>query len=146
MRRPRNLVTTALVLTSIAAAGCHDPAASDEEQVRGVLASFSTSVEKRDYQRLCDRIFAPKLLKGLQAIGLPCVVAMRQSLGAVKAPRLTVGAVTVEQGKADAEIKTSAAGQPPSSDTIRLEKLSGTWKVSALTGPAAASASPRSSP
>lgn len=132
MRRPSAPVATALLLAAIAGAGCHDPAPSDEQRVREVLSRFAASVEKREYRRLCDEIFAPKLLTGLQAIGLPCEVAMRQSLGKVEAPTLTVGAVSVEKARADAEIKTSAAGQVPSIDTIALQKLGGKWKVSAL--------------
>ena len=47
------------------------------------LATFATATEKRDYATLCDKVFAPKLLTGLQEIGLPCEVAMRNSLGKV---------------------------------------------------------------
>lgn len=132
MRRSPALLATALPLALIAAAGCGNGAATDETQVREVLSGFVTSVEKRDYQRLCDEIFAPKLLEGLRSIGLPCEVAMRRSsLGSLQEPKLTVGKVTVKKVRADAEIKTSAKGEPPSSDTIRLEKVSGKWKVSA---------------
>ena len=123
------------LLAATALTGCHDEAPPEEARVREVLKTFSTSVEKRDYQVLCDEVFAPKLLQGLQQIGLPCEVAMRNSLGSVKSPKLTVGKVTIKKNEADAEIKTSARGQAPSNDTIRLTRISGTWKVSALGTP-----------
>ena len=121
------LATTALLL-----AGCGGGEGSDEEQVRDVLATFARAVESRDYQRLCDEVFAPKLLDGLAGIGLPCEVALRNSLGEVKDPRLTVGAVTVRGDRATAEVRTSAEGQEPSSDTLELQRVEGKWKVSAL--------------
>lgn len=128
MRRPLVL----LALLTVALGGCGDRTPSDEEQVRDVLATFARSVEKRDYQRLCDDVFSPKLLDGLQGIGLPCEVALRNSLGEVKEPRLTVGAVNVSGSRATAEVRTSAAGQEPSSDKVELERVDGKWRVSAL--------------
>ena len=123
-----------LVALALLAGGCGGGDASDEEQVRDVLGTFARAVEGRDYQRLCDEVFAPKLLDGLAGIGLPCEVALRNSLGEVKDPRLTVGGVTVEDDRATAEIRTSAEGQQPSSDTLELQRVDGKWKVSALSG------------
>ena len=131
-----------LALLTFALPGCGGRTPSDEEQVRDVLATFARSVERRDYQRLCDDVFAPKLLDGLAGIGLPCEVALRNSLGEVKDPRLTVGGVRVRGDKATADIRTSAEGQPPSSDTLELQRIEDKWKVSALGGAAAATPTP----
>jgi hypothetical protein len=131
-----------LSLLAVASGGCGDRTPSDEEQVRDVLATFARSVESRDYQRLCDDVFSPKLLDGLQGIGLPCEVALRNSLGEVREPRLTVGAVDVNGSRATAEVRTSAAGQEPSSDKLELERVDGRWRVSALGGGGGATATP----
>ena len=50
----------------------------------------------------------------------------------VRDPRLTVGRVQVNGARATAEISTSAAGEEPSRDTLRLENVNGTWKISSL--------------
>ena len=131
-----------LALLAVALPGCGDRTPSDEEQVRDVLATFARSVERRDYQRLCDEVFAPKLLDGLAGIGLPCEVALRNSLGEVQDPRLTVGGVRVRGDRATADVRTSAEGQAPSSDTLELQRVDGKWKVSALGGAEGAQASP----
>ena len=123
------------LLAATALTACHDEAPPAEAEVREVLQTFATSIEKRDYRVLCEDVFAPELLQGLQQIGLPCEVAMRNSLGSVKRPKLTVGKVTIDKNEADAEVRTSAQGQTPSTDTIRLERISGKWKVSALGTP-----------
>jgi uncharacterized lipoprotein len=117
--------------TAVLLAGCGG-GPTDEQQVRDVLQRFATATEKRDYQTLCDDVFAPKLLSGLEQIGLPCVVAMKQSLGSVRNPRLTVGAVSVSGKTASAQVRTAAEGQQPSSDTIRLQKVKGDWRVASL--------------
>ena len=145
----RPLLTALALAVALTGCGSKKPP-SAEAQVRSTLQSFVTAVEKRQYQKLCDEIFAPALLKQAQSIGLPCEVAMRTSLEDVRDPKLTVGTVKVTGKTASAEIKTAAAGQPPSTDTIRLQRLNGRWRVSAL-GPGgqpqpAASASATSSP
>jgi hypothetical protein len=144
----------ALAALALVFPGCGgDDAPAPDAQVRETLRTFATAVEKRDYQTLCDKVFAPKLLQGLQSIGLPCEIAMRTSLGEVDDPKLTVGEVTVSGRTATAQVKTSAAGQAPSTDTLELEKLAAGWRVSALgaapgpTGPkGSATATPSSSP
>jgi hypothetical protein len=130
----RRLVIVICVAATAGMGGCGGRTPSDEEQVRDVLATFARSVEKRDFQRLCEDVFAPKLLTGLRSIGLPCEVALRNSFGEVQDPRLTVGRVSITGDKATAEVRTSARGQSPSSDTLELARVDGSWKVSALAG------------
>ena len=135
-----------ILLAAVVLAGCGgDDPPSAEAEVRDVLKTFAGSIEKRDYQVLCDDVFAPVLLEGLASIGLPCEVAMRNSLGTVAKPTLTVGTVRISKDTAEAEIKTSAEGQEPSADTIKLVRLKGKWKVSALGEPSAES-SPTATP
>jgi hypothetical protein len=124
-------------MAALALGGCGGgDGPSDETQVRDTLRTFATAVEKRDYQTLCDEVFAPKLLQGLESIGLPCEVALaRSTLSQVKDPQLTVGEVTVDGKSASAEVRTSSEGRKPSSDTVELVKISGRWRVAALGAP-----------
>jgi hypothetical protein len=81
---------------------------------------------------LCDRILAPALVEKVTQVGLPCETALRRGLGRVKDPHLTIGRVQVDGDRAAAEIRTSAAGEQPSADTLKLVKVNGTWKISSL--------------
>ena len=67
MRRGWSLAALALVV-----AGCGDSGPTDEEQVRATLTAFTRATAAKDYQALCDRIFAPSLIADLKKIGLPC--------------------------------------------------------------------------
>jgi len=40
--------------------------------------------------------------------------------------------VKIDGDRATAEIRTSAAGEEPSKDTLRLVNINGTWKISSL--------------
>jgi hypothetical protein len=121
---------------AIALAGCGDSGPTDEEQVRSTLTAFSRATAAKDYQALCDRILAPSLIADLKKIGLPCEIALQQGLGSVKQPRLIVGDVKVNGKTATAEVKSSAEGEPPSSDTIELQRTDKGWQIASLASPA----------
>ncbi len=127
----RRLIPILLVVVLV---GCGEDTPTDEEQVREVLTGFASAVEARDYQRLCDEIFAEELLQGLQQIGLPCEVAMRTGLENRQDPKLTVGTITIDGDTATAEVRTSAGGEAPSSNTLTLTRSGDRWQVTALGG------------
>ena len=120
---------------ALALAGCGDSGPTDEEQVRTTLTAFSRATASKDYQALCDKLLAPSLIADLKKIGLPCEIALQQGLGDVRQPRLIVGAVKVDGKKASAEVRTSAQGQAPSSDTIELERTEDGWRIASLASP-----------
>jgi hypothetical protein len=128
VRSPFLLVALAATL-----AGCGGGGGPTEEQlVARTVSSFGRATAAKDYRTLCDRILAPSLVGKVEAIGLPCEEALQKSLGAVKDPRLTIGAIKVTGDRATAEIRTSATGQAPSSDVLRLERVRGDWRISSL--------------
>ena len=124
----------AAALAAALLAGCGDSGPSAEQQVRTTLAEFGRATAAKDYQALCDRVFAPQLVRKLTQIGLPCEVAMQQSFEQVENPRLTIGKVTIasDEKGAKAEVRTSATGQAPSQDTVQLVPIEGSWRVSSL--------------
>jgi hypothetical protein len=113
-------------------AGCGEGGPTPEEQVRSTVTEFGRATAAKDYQTLCDRLLAPSLVEEVESIGLPCEVALRQGLGDVREPRLTIGRIQINDDKASAEVRTSASGEEPSKDTLELVNLDGTWKISSL--------------
>ena len=127
VRRP--LVALAVAATVLAGCG---GGPSDEQQVRTTVQAFSDATAGKDYQRLCDDLLAPALLEKIKQAGLPCEVALEKSLGDVKDPKLTLGQVTVDGDRATADIRTSAAGQQPSRNTLKLTKVGTKWRIASL--------------
>ena len=130
MLRGVRFLAPAIVLLVLA--GCGDSGPTPEQQVRSAVTEFGRATAAKDYQALCDRLLAPSLVEEVEAIGLPCEVAMRQGLGRVREPRLTIGRIDVREDRASAEVRTSAAGEEPSQDTLELVNVDGTWKISSL--------------
>jgi ketosteroid isomerase-like protein len=133
-RRPAALLA-ALALAipaSLALGGCGK---SDDEQVRDTLDRFEKSIAKRDFATLCDDVFSTDLVKRVQSTGLSCEVALQRSIfSSTLQPSIDVEKVRVRGDTALAAIQTTAVGQPPSQDTIRLVKEKDDWRVSSLSG------------
>jgi hypothetical protein len=130
MLRPVRYLAPALALLLLA--GCGDQGPTPEEQVRSTVSEFAHAAVAKDYGAICGHILAPKLVEQVTSVGLSCEVALRQGLGAVRDPRLTIGQVAVKGDTASVEVRTSAAGQQPSKDTLKLLNVDGTWKISSL--------------
>jgi hypothetical protein len=124
----------AALLAAALLAGCGG-GPSDDQQVRQTLRDFVKATADKDYKLICDQLLAPRLVDQVKAIGLPCEKALQRGLGDVRDPRLTIGKVTVDGDRASAQIRTSAAGQPPSADKVELSKVGGRWRVSSLGRP-----------
>lgn len=135
MRRALAAAATAGALAALVAlAGCGSGPTA-QEQVRQTLDEFGRATAAKDYQALCDRVFAKQLVDKLTQVGLPCEVAMQRSFENVKDPRLTIGRITVakDEKSAKAEVRTSASGQTPSQDTVELVPVEDDgWRVSSL--------------
>ena len=128
MLRPvRRLFVAPIVLL----AGCGG-GPSDTEQVHATVEAFGQATAAKDYQRLCDTLLAPKLIEQVESIGLPCEVALKQGLGDVKAPTLTIGAIQIDGDDATAQVNSTAQGQVPSKDTLKLQRVNGKWKIASL--------------
>jgi hypothetical protein len=132
MLRPVATRPVLLVLAACALVGCGESGPSDEEQIRSTLAAFQRATADRDYGALCDRILAPELIETVKQIGLPCAVALEKGFEDVRDPRLTVGSITVADDSATAQVRSSAAGQTPSEDTVELVRVGDGWRIASL--------------
>ncbi|HET6546947.1 MAG TPA: nuclear transport factor 2 family protein [Solirubrobacter sp.] len=121
----------ALLLVAGAACGCGG-GPSDVEQVHDVVEAFGKATAAKDYQRLCDHLLAPKLVEEVESVGLPCEVALKQGLGDVVSPTLTVGEIEVRGNTATADVRSAAAGEQPSRDTLQLVQVEDSWRIASL--------------
>jgi hypothetical protein len=128
LRAVRRLIVALLV---VGATGCGG-GPSDTEQVHSTVEAFGRATAAKDYQRMCDELLAPKLVSEVERVGLPCEVALRQGLGDVKAPTLTIGRIDVRGDNATAEVRSAAAGEEPSADTLELVRVEDSWRIASL--------------
>ena len=125
LRRVRYL---APALALLILAGCGESGPTPEEQVRSTVAEFGRATAAKDYTALCDHILAPQLIEEVESIGLPCERALRRGLGDVEDPRLTIGTIEIDDDKASAEVRTSAAGEDPEGASPRDQDTLGHYQ------------------
>jgi len=121
----------ATLAIALSAAGC---GTSDQQQVRDTLKRYEQATARQDYDALCTKVLAPALISRLAQVGLPCDQALRIGLGTVRNPKLQVLKIKVTGVLALALVRSSAAGQPTATDTIRLTKSGDNWRISSLSG------------
>ncbi|HEX6024112.1 MAG TPA: hypothetical protein VFZ00_19125 [Solirubrobacter sp.] len=123
-------LNAALLVLGMALCACGGP--SDSERVHETVEAFGEATAAKDYQRLCDSLLAPRLVEEVEAVGLPCEVALKQGLGDVQSPRLTIGRIEVAGDRATAQVRSAAAGQEPSEDVVELVRVGEEWRIASL--------------
>lgn len=138
----RRIVTGLLALLAVAmiVLAIRSWTTDERDRARAAVERFGAAVAAKDYGTICQGLLSSQLKRGLEQVGLPCEQALREGLGAVRAPRLTVDSVVVVDDRASAAVHTGAAGQPASRDVIQLRKETGEWRISALGAPGRQSA------
>jgi ketosteroid isomerase-like protein len=134
--RPRIAALLVLAVAVVVLVVALRPSPSSEKDVRAALADYAAATRAKDYQTLCDDLFARDIVDGLKSQGLPCEVALRSStLRTVRNPTLQVLGVEVSGDQALARTRSSATGEQPSLDTIKLIRESGGWRIASLSEP-----------
>lgn len=118
------------------------PGPDSEEQVGETLDRYAQATREKDYQTLCDDLYASDLVERIRAAGLPCEVALRTGLEDRQNPQLQVLGVDVTGDTAAARVRSTAVGEVPSVDTVGLINEDGDWKVASLSDATAAPAEP----
>ena len=127
---PARLPVVVAVVSALLLSACGRE--SDESAVRDTLQTFAEATSRKDYQRLCDDLFSEKLVAEVNKT-LPCEVALRRSdLDSARNPRIKVRSVKVKGDRASAQVRSTAANQPPSDDTVQLVREDEQWRIAAL--------------
>lgn len=124
------LAAGAVVLVVVLAGGDSDD--DRRAEVRETLEAYAVANRRKDYQALCDRLYARELVDTIGSVGLPCEVAQRTGLEDVRRPTLVVNSVEVSDDQALAEVSTDAANQEPVDATIRLVRENDQWRIASL--------------
>lgn len=111
------------------------PGPNAEKDVRATLDRYAAATRQKDYQTLCDDLYADELVQRIRNAGLPCEVALKTGLEDRQNPQLTVLGVEVTGDQALARVRSTAIGEQPSLDTVKLVKQDGGWRVASLSEP-----------
>lgn len=134
--KPRIAVIVILGAAVIVAVLALRPGPNAEKEVRATLDRYATATREKDYQTLCDNLFAKNIVDGLRSAALPCEVALRSStFETLRNPTLTVLGIEVAGDQALASTRSTATGEQPAVATIKLVRQDGDWRIASLAEP-----------
>lgn len=110
-------------------------AESELAAVNRTVDGYANATREKDYQTICDHLYAKELVERVRAAGLPCEVALRTGLEDRQNPRVEVLGVEFKGDEALARLRSTADGEVPSTDLVRLVKEDGEWRVASLSEP-----------
>jgi hypothetical protein len=99
-------------------------------EVGRTIERLERATAKRDFKTICGELFSEPVRR--QAGGRECASLLRRSAGDVRRPRIDVIRIDIKGDTATARVRTSARGQTPATDTIRLVREDGRFRISSL--------------
>jgi hypothetical protein len=95
-----------------------------------VIQRLAKATAKRDFATICDQLLAGATRR--QAGGADCPGVLDQRARGVRRPRIRIQSIEVQGGQAVVRVRTTASGQAPTSDVIRLVRENGSFRVLSL--------------
>jgi hypothetical protein len=123
----------------VLAAGCgggKNPApkaiSGPAKEVADVVSRLERATAMRDFGTICNNLLASATRT--QAGGADCVRVLGERAGGVRRPRIVIQAIEVAGNRAQARVRTSARGQAPATDVLRMVREGGRFRISSLGG------------
>ena len=128
-----------LVLICLVAAGCGGggkhkpkPATGPAQEAASVIDGLHKALVKHDFRTVCDRLLASSERR--QAGGAQCPQRLEQSAGDLRNPTIAIEGIELGPNVALVHVRTTAAGQAPVRDVIRLVRERGRFRIASLGG------------
>ncbi len=133
-RRPLVIACCGAVLLAVPAGCGSKPKQPDPKaEIRRTAEQFGAAFSRRDGAEICSELLTRRLRGLLQSGGLGCEAAIKEAAGGVQGARLEVLGAGVDSKTAGwATVRSTAAGQAPSTDRLRLALEDGRWRIAAL--------------
>jgi len=133
----RHSVPAFLALAALFPAGCGGGGKQASPEVAGwareaaaVVSRLQTATATRDFATICDRLLSAS--ERTQAGGADCARLMAQRAEGVRRPRIRVRNIELTRKGALVQVRTTAVGQAPTDDVIRLVREGGHLRIASL--------------
>lgn len=126
-----------MLLLGVLAAGCGGggsgppkPISGPAKEVAQVVERLESATAKRDYVTICDDLLAGSTRQ--QAGGSECSAVLAARARGIRRPRIAIEGITIGGSQALVRVRTTAVGQAPVEDTIRLVREHGRYRIASL--------------
>ena len=108
------------------------PISGAAKQVADVVQRLEKATETKNFAAICNDILASSARK--QAGGDACPAVLGARVRDVSHPRIKIESIEIDGPTAQAKVRTTATGQAPTTDVIRLVRENGEYRVISLGG------------
>jgi hypothetical protein len=96
-------------------------------QVDATLRQFERALAQGDFATICGNLFTVEAREA--AGGDRCPSVLQDTAGGLRDPNVQIVSITVRGNTATAVVRAKVAGGPPVTDTIRLVKQGGRYRI-----------------
>lgn len=96
-------------------------------QVTGTLMEFERALAEGNFATICGNLFTTEAREA--AGGDRCPSVLQDTAGGLRSPNVQIVSITVRGNTATAVVRAQVGRQPPVTDTIRLLKQDGRYKI-----------------
>jgi hypothetical protein len=121
-----------LVLSGCGGNGKPKPISGPAKEAASVVQALEKATARRDFRAICDRLLTASERR--QAGGSDCPRLMAQRAQGLQHPRIRIRGIEIARGNAAAlvSVQTTAVGQAPAGDVIRLVREGGRFRIASL--------------
>ena len=95
-----------------------------------MVERLQAATAKSDFTVICDELLARATRE--QAGGSQCPAVLGARARGVRRPRIVIKAIEVQGDRAQVRVRTTATGQAPTTDVIKLVREDGRFRVLSL--------------
>jgi hypothetical protein len=106
------------------------PITGPAKDVASVIQRFEKATARHDFKTICNDLFAAATRK--QAGGDSCSDLLYQRARGVRHPRIRIRSIEIRGDQALVQVRTTATGQAPTSNVIRLVRENGSFRILSL--------------
>jgi hypothetical protein len=106
------------------------PVQGSAKEVAAVVARLDAATRARRFSEVCDRLMDPTTRE--RAGGGDCARQLREAAAGVRRPRVALVSIRIAGPRAQARVRSSAAGQAPVKETLDLVRRGGEYRIASL--------------
>jgi hypothetical protein len=95
-----------------------------------VIEALQGALRRHEFQVICDNLLSASERR--QAGGAACPRILAQSAGDLRRPRIVIERIQLGKDRAVVTVRTTAEGQAPAGDVVRLVRERGHFRIASL--------------
>jgi hypothetical protein len=117
-----------VLIASSGGGGSSNPASGNAKAAVATVQAFQKAIADRDYATICNKLFTVDAQEA--AGGGNCQSVLAQNAARIRSPDVRITSIVLRGNTASVAVVAQVQGGPPVSETIRLVRQKGGYRIS----------------